>query len=92
MPNDELYVKLALCHHLGLIPLFVARQRHAGQWMEMNDHGGLLFVFKTKVLPPGQEQLAKEMWEQARLPVAVWHDWAGRFYPVVGDFIAQTDA
>ena len=48
-------------------------------------------MFKTKILPPSQNALATEMWQLARLPVAVWNDWRGQFYTNLRSFIQKTD-
>ncbi len=89
MPDDELDIKIAICHHLGLRPLFIVRNRHAIQWDKMQEAGGLLYIFKSKIFPPGQEPLTQRIWQQMRLPVATWMDWHGQFYNTVADFIHQ---
>ena len=91
IPNEELEIKLDICKHLGLIPLFVVRQRHSRQWDTAVAAGGMLHMFKTKILPPSQNALATEMWQLARLPVAVWNDWRGQFYTNLRSFIQKTD-
>jgi hypothetical protein len=40
-PPSELAIKLRLCRHLGLRPLFVARHRHSGQFQSVRNAGGL---------------------------------------------------
>jgi hypothetical protein len=89
MPDDELEIKIAMCKHLGLRPLFIVRNRHAIQWDKMQEAGGLLYIFKSKILPPGHEPLRDRMWQQMRLPVAIWSDWHGQFYNTIAAFIDQ---
>lgn len=88
-PSEELTAKLALCANLGLRPLFVARHRHSGQFNSVREAGGLLYIFKSKVFPPGQEALTKRIWQEMRLPVIVWHDFKPQFHQAVGDFMEQ---
>jgi len=89
MPADEMSVKLVMCRHLGLQPLFIVRIRHAIQWEQVKEAGGLLYVFKSKIFPPGQEPLVERLWQQMRLPVAIWKDWHPQFYNTIGEFIAR---
>ncbi len=87
-PADELAIKLKMCKHLNLRPLFIARNRHSGQWNTVKAAGGLLYIFKSKVFPPGYEHLTKQLWLRMRLPVANWNDWPGQFYPTMTKFVA----
>ena len=89
MPSDELSIKLAMCRYLGLRPLFIVRIRHAIQWEQVKEAGGLLYVFKSKIFPPGQEPLVERLWRHMRLPVAIWTDWHPQFYNTIGEFIAR---
>jgi len=88
-PDHELEIKLKMCEYLELVPLFVVRHRHAKQWTLTRQHRGLLDVFKSKILPPGQSVLAQEIWQQMRLPVTVWSDWPGQFYPAIAKFLQE---
>lgn len=87
MPTDELNTKIAMCRHLGIRPLFIVRNRHAIQWERVREAGGLLYIFKSKILPPGHEPLRDRIWQQMRLPVAIWSDWHGQFYNTIAAFI-----
>jgi len=89
MPRDELDIKIALCQHLGIRPLFIVRNRDKIQWDKMQEAGGLLYIFKSKIFPPGQEPLVQRIWKEMRLPVAIWRDWHGQFYNTIADFINQ---
>jgi len=89
MPTDELDIKIAMCRHLGLRPLFIVRHRDKIQWDKMQEAGGLLYIFKTKIFPPGQEPLVDRIWQQMRLPIDIWTDWHGQFYKTIAAFINQ---
>ncbi len=71
-----------------LRPLFFVRHRHAGQWRDVDDAGRLLFAFKSKLFPPGQEGLVDRMWREMRLPVTIRSDWTSRFYETIEKFAA----
>ena len=79
-----------MCQFLSLHPLFIVRIRHAGEWYAVRSAGGLLYMSRTKIFPPGQEDLTRRIWRQMRLPVAVWNDWHGQFYSAVGGFVNRT--
>jgi len=88
MPRDEFRAKLEMCSFLGLRPLFVVRVRHPDQWELARSVGGLVYMFGTKIFPPGQESFVERIWRHMRLPVAVWTDWEHTpFYKRVGDFL-----
>ena len=74
MPADELDIKIAMCRYLGIRPLFIVRHRDKIQWDKMQEAGGLLYIFKSKIFPPGHEPLVERIWKQMRLPVAIWSD------------------
>jgi Holliday junction resolvase-like predicted endonuclease len=88
-PTDELVTKLRICEHLRITPLFVARHRHSGQWDAVRDAGGMLYIFKSKLFPPGQEEMTRRIWRQMRLPVTVWNDWPVAFYNTIEPFLGQ---
>jgi hypothetical protein len=87
IPDDELKDKLELCKYLGIVPLFIVRNRHANQWALTKSYGGLLYVFKSKIFPPGHEALVQRLWQEMRLPIAIWTDWPGQFYPTIDNFL-----
>jgi hypothetical protein len=89
MPTDEFNVKLDMCAHLGLLPVFVVRIRHSAQWKQAKAAGGIIYQFKSKLFPPGQDALVGRIWRQMRLPVAIWHDWSNAFYSTLSDYLAQ---
>jgi hypothetical protein len=70
--------------------LFLVRHRKSTQWYLTRDYDGLLYVFKSKIFPLGQEPLAQEIWQKMRIPVAVWSDWPGHFYPTIHDYMQNS--
>jgi hypothetical protein len=87
IPDGELVTKLEMCKHLGLVPLFIVRNRYSNQWVLTKTYGGLLYIFKSKMFPPGHNALVEKMWQEMRLPVAIWTDWPGQFYTTIESFI-----
>ncbi len=92
IPQDELGVKLKICKFLGISPLFVVRTRHSGQWEEVKQQGGLIYMFKSKIFPPGYDTLVAQLWRDMRLPVKIMNDWPPQFYKIIGNFIASSTA
>lgn len=74
MPPDEFQAKLDVCQRFGIVPLFPLRCPSDRQFEIMRDVGGLALKFKTRIFPPGQEQLVHEIWGFMRLPVFVWKE------------------
>ena len=89
IPFDELNVKLKMCKFLGIRPLFIVRHRHEGQWRLVQQEQGMLYIFKSKIFPPGHIDLTRSIWEEMRLPVIIWNDLRPNFYTVVGNFITH---
>ena len=87
MPLDEFKTKLKMCEFLGLTPLFIVRVRHPNQWKLAAAAGGFVFQFKTKIFPPGQQDLVSRIWLQMKLPVDIWRDWKSSFYRTLHDFL-----
>lgn len=73
--DDDLYdTKLDICMHLRLKPLFFFRMASYLQIKKAKKQGGRVIVFKSKIFPPGNEQLVNEIWNKMRLPVSIWRD------------------
>jgi len=72
MPAVEFQHKLGICKRFGLVPLFPLRCPSDRQFEMMEDAGGLALKFKTRIFPPGQEELVHNIWNFMRLPVNVW--------------------
>lgn len=57
---DEVDTKIDICRHLGIVPVFAVR------WIKpyiecIRRQGGFSWVFKTQILPFGQEQMVNDM-------------------------------
>lgn len=57
---DEIDTKVDICRHLGIVPVFAVR------WIKpyiecIRRQGGFSWVFKTQILPFGQEQMVNDM-------------------------------
>jgi len=71
--REELDIKLEMCEHLGITPLFAVR------WIKpyiehIRSNGGFAWVFKTQIYPPGFEQLTRVLYKRLELPVTVRTD------------------
>ncbi len=74
MPPDEFQAKLEICKRFGIVPLFPLRCPSDAQFEAMKKVGGRALMFKTRIFPPGQEQLVHDIWNFMRLPVFVWKE------------------
>jgi hypothetical protein len=73
--DDDLYdVKLEICAHFGIIPLFFFRMASYDQLRKAARQGGTILIFKSKIFPPGNHQLVRNIWNLMRLPVSIWSD------------------
>jgi len=66
---EELFAKIRMCQHLGLVPLFIARMMPKSWISEVWKAGGFCLIFKYQLYPFGQERFAKEVSEKLQLPV-----------------------
>lgn len=69
IPRDELTVKLRMCKHLGLRPLFIVRMAAKSYINEVRLENGFTLVFKFQLYPFGQKPFADRVREALRLPV-----------------------
>jgi|ERR1017187_1251839 hypothetical protein len=69
IPRDELTVKLKMCKHLGLRPLFIVRMAAKSYINEVRLEDGFTLVFKFQLYPFGQKPFADRVREVLRLPV-----------------------
>jgi hypothetical protein len=69
IPRDEFRIKLEMCKHLGLTPLFVSRMAPKNYNYEIIERGGLSWILGTQFYPFGHQELAAEVRERLRLPV-----------------------
>lgn len=79
MERDEFDIKLKICNHLGLVPLWILRNAPATQFSQMSASGGFILKFKSQIYPLGFEDKVAEIWKTMRLPVAVWERFDERF-------------
>ncbi len=69
MEYDELKVKIAMCHELGVRPLFAVRMLPKSWIKEVVDAGGYAMVLKFQLYPWAHRGLAKRVREELELPV-----------------------
>jgi len=69
IPRDELQIKLAMCRHLGLKPLFISRMAPKNYSYQIIQDGGISWILGSQFYPFGYQDLAKSVREQLRLPV-----------------------
>lgn len=70
IPMKELNIKLEMCKHLGIVPVFACR------WLrpfynKIYSYGGFPWEFKTQIYPLGQEKFVKVLQKKLNLPVEV---------------------
>jgi len=68
IPRKELKVKMRMCEHLGLRPLFIVRMAARSYINEVRLKGGYTLVFKYQLYPFGQKAFADKVKEALRLP------------------------
>jgi hypothetical protein len=69
IPRDEFRIKLAMCEHLGVTPLFVARMAPKNYSYEIIQRGGISWILGTQFYPFGYDKLAERVRERLQLPV-----------------------
>ena len=69
MDRSELYVKIRMCKHLGLRPLFIVRMAPKSYINDVFQAGGFTLVFKYQLYPFGRGKFAEEVRGTLRLPV-----------------------
>src|ERR1700683_84692 len=69
IPRNELTIKIKMCQHLGLRPLFIVRAAAKSYINEVRLLGGFTLVFKYQLYPFGQKAFADRVRESLRLPV-----------------------
>jgi len=70
LPVKERDIKLSMCQHLGLKPLFIVRWLPKNHMYEIIEAGGFAILFERQLYPIGQEALAREVEERLALPAA----------------------
>lgn len=66
--KDELEIKLRMCKHLGLRPLFIMRMAPKSYVNLIAEQGGFTLIFKYQLYPFGQKPFADEVRARLRLP------------------------
>jgi hypothetical protein len=74
MEREEFDMKVRICEHLGIIPLWILRNAPGAQFERIKAVNGFILKFKSWMFPLGQEPLAREIWDSMRLPVAIWEE------------------
>lgn len=69
MDQGELRIKIELCLHLGVRPVFVVRMMPKTWIYEVNQAGGFVLVLKYQLYPPTHRVLARKVKEELGLPV-----------------------
>jgi len=69
IPHPELRIKLDVCDHLDLTPLFIMRFAPKSYVEETRNRGGFAILFKYQLLPHGSQATARRLRERLRLPV-----------------------
>lgn len=67
--REELDLKLRMCAHLGLRPLFIMRMAPKSYMHLINQHGGFGLLFGKQLYPYGAEAMAKKISTELQLPV-----------------------
>lgn len=69
MPHHELAVKIELCEHIGVRPIFVARMLPKSWIKEVVDAGGFGLIMKHQLYPWAHRDLAQRVRQTFGLPV-----------------------
>jgi hypothetical protein len=69
MDYEEFQIKIRLCRHLGLRPLFVVRMFPRSWMHELITAGGFGLIFKYQLYPWGQRELGRKIAQELGLPI-----------------------
>jgi hypothetical protein len=69
IPPRELAVKITMCQHLGLTPLFIVRFAPKSYIEDTRRQGGFTLLFKYQLYPFGYADLARRVKTALNLPV-----------------------
>ena len=67
--RDELLVKIRICQHLGLTPLFIMRFAPKSYMYEIYTNGGFGLLFEEQIYPWGHSALLSEVRKRLLLKV-----------------------
>jgi hypothetical protein len=88
----ELEIKVAMCGHLGLVPLFVVRMAPKSYVQSVHQAGGFTLVLKYQLYPFGHEALAREVREVLNLPVDTPRALQDGTIQRVANFVKRTES
>lgn len=66
--KDEMEIKVRMCKHMGLKPLFIVRMAPKSYLNFVANEGGFTLIFKYQLYPFGQKRFADEVKGRLRLP------------------------
>jgi hypothetical protein len=66
--KNELEIKIRMCRHLGLVPLFIVRYAPKSYVKLVEEVGGFTLIFKYQLYPFGQKKFADEVKARLGLP------------------------
>jgi hypothetical protein len=66
--RDEMEIKVRMCKHLGLRPLFIVRYAPKSYVNFVREEGGFTLIFKYQLYPFGQKAFADEVQARLKLP------------------------
>lgn len=69
LEGREFIIKLRMCQHLRLRPLFIARMMPKSYIHDVAQAGGFCLIFKYQLYPFGHKALAERVSQRLRLPV-----------------------
>ena len=67
--REELFTKIKMCRHLGVIPLFIMRFAPKSYNHIINQNGGFVLLFEDQMYPMGHSALVKEVREKLGLKI-----------------------
>lgn len=66
---EEMRIKIDICGHLGIVPLFIMRAGPKAYLEEIRGRGGVFSIFVAQIYPFGMEELVSRIREVLELPV-----------------------
>jgi hypothetical protein len=69
IPKEELEIKLEMCEHLRIKPLFIMRWSPKVYNKLIIDRGGFALIFGSQIYELSQERLVKQLRDELGLPV-----------------------
>lgn len=67
MPADEMRIKMDMCEHFGIVPVFATRWNKP-YVSEVASRGGFNWMFKTQIYPFGYENRVKKWFKKLSVP------------------------